>query len=84
VRSRAARSLGLIGDTRAVAPLADVLDDDESDTVRASAAWALVQIGTEDALEAAAEYADDRSYIVEQEASAAADALDDEPAEATA
>jgi hypothetical protein len=84
VRSRAARSLGLIGDTRAVAPLVDVLDDDESDTVRASAAWALVQIGTEDALEAAADYADDRSYIVEQEASAAADALDDEPAEATA
>ena len=84
VRSQAARSLGLIGDTRAIAPLADVLADDDSDTVRASAAWALVQVGTEDALEAAADYADDHSYIVEQEAAVAADALDDEPAEATA
>jgi HEAT repeat protein len=36
--------------------------------VRASAAWALVQIGTERALEAAAEYTDDRAYIVETEA----------------
>lgn len=84
VRSQAARSLGLIGDTRAVEPLADVLAEDDSDTVRASAAWALTQIGTEAALEAAAEYEDDRSYIVEQEAVKAADALDDEPAEATA
>jgi hypothetical protein len=84
VRSQAARSLGLIGDTRAVAPLTDVLADDNSDTVRASAAWALVQIGTEDALETAAGYANDRSYVVEQEAAVAVDALDDEPAEATA
>jgi len=84
VRSQAARSLGLIGDTRAIAPLTDVLADDDSDTVRASAAWALVQIGTEDALEAAAEYADDRSYVVEQEATVAVDALDDESAEAAA
>ncbi|MDH5020995.1 HEAT repeat domain-containing protein [Halobacterium rubrum] len=84
VRSQAARSLGLIGDTRAVEPLADLLEEDDSDTVRASAAWALTQIGTEAALEAAAEYEDDRSYIVEQEAVKAADALDDEPTEAAA
>ncbi|MCG1002628.1 MULTISPECIES: HEAT repeat domain-containing protein [Halobacterium] len=84
VRSRAARTLGLIGDTRAIAPLTDVLADDDSDTVRASAAWALVQIGTERALEAAAEYADDRAYIVEQEAQKAADALDAGAAEAAA
>lgn len=84
VRSRAARSLGLIGDTRAIDPLTDVLADDDSDTVRASAAWALVQIGTERALEAAAEYADDRAYIVEQEAEKAADALDADAAEAAA
>ncbi|WP_353633508.1 HEAT repeat domain-containing protein [Halobacterium sp. NMX12-1] len=84
VRSRAARSLGLIGDTRAIDPLTDVLADDDSDTVRASAAWALVQIGTERALEAAAEYADDRAYIVEQEAQKAADALDADAAEAAA
>jgi len=84
VRSQAARSLGLVGDTRAVEPLADALADDGSDTVRASAAWALVQIGTEDALAAAAEYADDRSFLVEQEASTAAEALDDDSAEATA
>ncbi|WP_255196604.1 HEAT repeat domain-containing protein [Halorarius litoreus] len=76
VRSQAARALGRIGDTRAIDPLADVLADDDSDNVRAAAAWALYQIGTEAALEAAAEYADDRSYIVENEAVKAADALD--------
>lgn len=77
VRSQAARSLGLIGDTRAIDPLADVLDDeDEDNLVRASAAWALVQIGTERALETAAPYADDQPYIVSMEASKAAKALD--------
>ncbi|AHG03602.1 phycocyanobilin lyase [Halobacterium sp. DL1] len=76
VRSQAARSLGLIGDTRAIDPLTDVLADDDSDTVRTSAAWALVQVGTEDALKAAAEYTDDRSYIVQQEAQKADDAID--------
>ncbi|MFC7204113.1 HEAT repeat domain-containing protein [Haloferax namakaokahaiae] len=78
VRSAAARSLGLLGDTRAVAPLTDVLADDESDTVRASAAWALRQIGTESALEAAADYADDRSYLVQREAELAAEFLGDD------
>ncbi|UWG47694.1 HEAT repeats containing protein [Halanaeroarchaeum sp. HSR-CO] len=79
VRSQAARSLGLIGDTRAIEPLADVLDDvDEDNLVRASAAWALVQIGTERALETAAEYADDQPYIVSVEASKAVKALDGE------
>jgi HEAT repeat protein len=68
VRSHAARALGRIGDTRAVDPLVDTLANDESDTVRASAAWALNQIGTESAREAAAEYADDRSYLVQSEA----------------
>lgn len=80
VRSQAARSLGLIGDTRAIDPLTEVLADDESDSVRASAAWALVQIGTDVALEAAAEYADDRSFIVQEHAETAADALDTEEA----
>jgi HEAT repeat protein len=68
IRSLAARSLGLIGDTRAIEPLSRVLDEDDADEVRASAAWALNQIGTESALDAAAEYADDRSYIVQHEA----------------
>jgi len=68
IRSAAARALGLIGDTRAIDPLGDVLDDDEADEVRASAAWALNQIGTERALETVAEYDDDRSYIVQAEA----------------
>ncbi|MFB6094139.1 MAG: HEAT repeat domain-containing protein [Halanaeroarchaeum sp.] len=78
VRSQAARSLGLIGDTRAIEPLLDVLDDaDEANAVRASAAWALVQIGTERALEAAAEYATDQPYIVSVEASKAERALAD-------
>jgi ElaB/YqjD/DUF883 family membrane-anchored ribosome-binding protein len=72
VRSAAARSLGLIGDTRAIDPLADVLSADSADEVRASAAWALNQIGTERALAEAAAYADDRSYIVQTEAEKAA------------
>ncbi|MFC7199913.1 HEAT repeat domain-containing protein [Halospeciosus flavus] len=77
VRSQAARSLGLVGDTRAIDPLADVLaDEDESDNVRASAAWALVQIGTERALREAAEYADHHSFLVQKEAEQAAEALD--------
>jgi len=68
VRSAAARALGLLGDTRAIEPLADVLADDEADEVRASAAWALNQIGTERALDVVSEYADDRAYIVQAEA----------------
>jgi len=68
VRSAAARALGLLGDTRAIEPLADVLEDDEADEVRASAAWALNQIGTERALEVLTEYTDDRAYIVQAEA----------------
>lgn len=80
VRSHAARALGMIGDPRAVAPLTDVLEEDESDTVRASAAWALVQIGTADALEAASDHADDPSYLVAAEAEKAADALGAAPA----
>ncbi|MFB6311671.1 MAG: HEAT repeat domain-containing protein [Salinirussus sp.] len=72
IRSTAARALGMIGDTRAVDPLADRLEEDDADTVRASAAWALRQIGTERALETAAEYADDRAYIVQAEAEKAA------------
>ncbi|WP_254838108.1 HEAT repeat domain-containing protein [Natronomonas marina] len=75
VRSQAARALGLIGDTRAIEPLADTLGDGEEETdVRAAAAWALVQIGTERALEAAAEYDDDRAYTVQIEAEKARDA----------
>ncbi|WP_254537761.1 HEAT repeat domain-containing protein [Halomarina litorea] len=86
VRTNAARALGLIGDTRAVDPLANLLADDEDDSVRTSAAWALNQIGTEKALETAAEYDDDRSFIVQNEARKARDALgSDEPEpEATA
>ena len=77
VRSHAARALGMIGDTRAVRPLAATLADDEVESVRAAAAWALRQIGTRRALERAAEYADDRSYLVAHEARQARDALDD-------
>jgi hypothetical protein len=76
IRSQAARALGLLGDTRAVDPLTDVLADDEEDTVRTSAAWALRQIGTETALEAAAEYTGDRAYNVQVEAESASEALD--------
>ncbi|MFB6091377.1 MAG: HEAT repeat domain-containing protein [Haloquadratum sp.] len=77
VRPYAARALGLIGDTRAIEPLSDALADDESDAVRAAAAWALRQIGTEAALEAAAAYTDEHSYLVQHEAELAAEALGD-------
>ncbi|MFC7075814.1 HEAT repeat domain-containing protein [Haloarcula halophila] len=74
IRSVAARTLGLLGDTRAVEPLADLLKSDESDQARASAAWALRQIGTERALDEAAQYVDDRAYLVQAEAEKAASA----------
>lgn len=75
IRSIAARALGLIGDTRAIEPLSDLLaDETEADEVRGSAAWALVRIGTERALSAAAEYDDDRAYTVQREAEIARDA----------
>ena len=79
MRSVAATALGHIGDTRAIAPLSDVLADDESDSVRTAAARALVAIGTERALEEAASYDDDRSYVVQTEAERAAEALGTEP-----
>ena len=76
VRSVAARALGLIGDTRAIEPLSARLEDgDEANEVRASAAWALVRIGTERALQAVAEYDDDRSYTVQHEAEMARKAI---------
>ena len=76
LRPHAARALGLLGDTRAVDPLTDTLENDDDDAVRAAAAWALRQIGTRRALEAAAEYTDERSYIVQHEAEKARDDLD--------
>jgi hypothetical protein len=75
VRPYAARALGLIGDTRAVDPLTETLADDESDKVRAAAAWALRQIGTEDALEAAAAYTDAAAFTLQHEADLAAETL---------
>jgi HEAT repeat protein len=82
VRPHAVRALGLLGDTRAIEPLIDTLTNDEDDSVRASAAWALRQIGTEKALEAAAERSDDRSFLVQDEAGRANDALDHGQSEA--
>ncbi|MFW6382863.1 MAG: HEAT repeat domain-containing protein, partial [Haloferacaceae archaeon] len=84
VRPYAARALGLVGDTRAIDPLAETLESDDVETVRAAAAWALRQIGTEEALEAAAAYTDERSYLVQHEAELAAEALDDGDADAEA
>ncbi|MFC6888958.1 HEAT repeat domain-containing protein [Halorubrum trueperi] len=76
VRPHAARALGFIGDTRAIDPLADALAEDDSDDVRAAAGWALRQIGTRDALETVAEYADERSFLVSTEAEKAERSLD--------
>ena len=76
VQTAAARALGMIGDPRAIDPLADCLgDSDVEPTVRAAAAWALGEIGTERALEVAAEYAPDESYLVERQTEPAAAAL---------
>lgn len=80
VRSTAARTLGMIGDTRAIDPLAERLADDEAGNVRASAAWALNEIGTEAALEEASAYAGDREYLVEVQADRAVEALGGEAA----
>lgn len=77
VRPYAARALGLLGDTRAVDPLKDSLEDDEDSSVRTAAAWALRQIGTEEALEAVADHRDARSYTLQSEAEKARSALDE-------
>jgi hypothetical protein len=82
VRTVAARALGLVGDPRAIEPLESVLAEDDDDGVRASAAWALIQIGTEDALSIAATYDDDRAYVVQSEAARASAALEDADAPA--
>ncbi len=76
VRPIAARALGMIGDTRAIAPLAETLAGDDSQDVRSATAWALRQIGTREALEAAAEHIDAEAFAVRHEARLAADALD--------
>lgn len=73
VRSHAARALGMIGDPRAIDPLETVLEEDEAAPVRGSAAWALIQIGTAEALDAVRPFADDGSYLVEAEAAKAGD-----------
>ncbi|WP_224332143.1 HEAT repeat domain-containing protein [Haloprofundus halobius] len=79
VRPHAARALGLIGDTRAVDPLTDTLEDDASPNVRASAAWALRQIGTEKALKAVADHSDENSFIVQHEVDRAKQSLETTP-----
>ncbi|RDI70936.1 HEAT repeat domain-containing protein [Halopelagius longus] len=83
VRPLAARALGLIGDTRAVKPLTDSLENDGSNNVRAAAAWALRQIGTDEALQAAAEYTDDRAFLVQNEAEIATEWLSSDESDAT-
>ena len=55
-----------------------MIDEDDSNSVRASAAWALNQIGTESALDAARDHADDRSYLVQTEAEKADHAMTDD------
>lgn len=77
VRPYAARALGLIGDTRAVDPLVDTMNDDADSNVRTAAAWSLRQIGTEKALEAVAEHDEARSYTLQSEGEKARAALDD-------
>lgn len=75
VRSTAARALGCIGDPRAIEPLKALLQERDTGTDRASAAWALVQIGTRRALESVAEYATDESPLIRAEAKRATSAL---------
>ena len=75
VRPHAARALGLIGDTRAIGPLSDTLRTDETDNVRASAAWALRQIGTKRALERVVDLGSDSAFVVDTEIQKATEEL---------
>ena len=75
IRSSAARSLGMIGDTRAIGPLSSVVSNDPSSFARYSAIWALVQIRTHRALEAAMSYSNDSDYLVQSEAIKASELL---------
>ena len=68
IRSNAARALGLIGDTRAIGPLSNIISNDLSSFARYSAIWALVQIRTLRALQTAKTYSDDSDYLVQSEA----------------
>jgi HEAT repeat protein len=68
IRSGSARALGLIGDPRSIGPLSSAAANDASNIVRYSAIWALVQIRTKRALEAAIVHVDDPDYLVQSEA----------------
>ncbi|RJX43308.1 HEAT repeat domain-containing protein [Halonotius aquaticus] len=76
VRPQAARALGLIGDTRAIKPLSETLKADDDANVRAQAAWALRQIGTKRALEAAVDHGSDATFVVQTELEKAREELD--------
>ena len=75
IRSSAARSLGMIGDTRAIGPLSSIASNDPSSFARYSAIWALVQIRTHRALEAAKSHSNDTDYLVQSEAIKASELL---------
>jgi HEAT repeat protein len=75
IRSSAARSLGMIGDTRAIGPLSLIVSNDTYSFARYSAIWALVQIRTYRALEIAKSYSNDPDYLVQSEAIKASELL---------
>jgi HEAT repeat protein len=70
IRGRAAQTLGLIGDTRAVEPLIQTLNDADR-WVRMAAAWALGRLGDARAVGKLLQALDDEDWLVRTEASRA-------------
>lgn len=70
IRGRAAQTLGLIGDTRAVEPLIQTLSDADR-WVRMTAAWALGRLGDTRAVNNLIQALDDEDWLVRTEASRA-------------
>ena len=67
VRGRAAVTLGLMGDSRAVEPLMQALGDADR-WVRSAAAWALGRLGDARAVNTLVEALDDEDWMVRSEA----------------
>ena len=70
IRGRAAQTLGLVGDSRAVEPLIQALSDADR-WVRMAAAWALGRLGDARAVSKLIQALDDEDWLVRTEASRA-------------
>ena len=70
IRGRAAQTLGIVGDSRAVEPLIQALSDADR-WVRMAAAWALGRLGDTRAVNNLVQALDDEDWLVRTEASRA-------------